>query len=72
MANVPLSFISAYDLFQLDVLDEKEQLLNASVKNNMILFFEHDIDNECCTVEENAKGFVVKNTFSLADFKIKN
>jgi len=48
MANVPLSFISAYDLFQLDVLNEKEELLEAAAENNMTLFFEHDIANEWC------------------------
>ena len=67
-ANVPLSFISAFDLFQLDVLDEKEQLLNSAVENNMTLFFEHDIKHECCTVEKTNKGFAVKDTFTLKDF----
>ncbi|HAZ03644.1 MAG TPA: MBL fold metallo-hydrolase, partial [Marinilabiliales bacterium] len=38
MANVPLSFISAYDLFQLDVLDEKEKLLEAAAEHQMVLF----------------------------------
>jgi len=34
----------------------------------MVLFFEHDIQNECCRVEKNAKGIVVKEQFRLADF----
>lgn len=71
-ANVPLSFISAYDLFQLDVLDEKEKLLEAAVANNMTLFFEHDIAHECCTVENNSRGFAVKKVFSLNDFLAEN
>jgi hypothetical protein len=49
-------------------LDEKEQLLNSAVENNMTLFFEHDIKYECCTVEKTNKGFSVKNTFALKDF----
>ena len=68
MANVPLSFISAFDLFQLDVLDEKEKLLNSALDNDMTLFFEHDIKNECCTVEKNARGIAVKDSFSLKEF----
>ncbi len=68
MANVPLSYISAFDLFQLDVLNEKEELLESAVKNSMTLFFEHDIDTECCTVEKNKKGIVVKESFSLNKF----
>ena len=71
MANVPLSFISAYDLFQLDVLNEKEELLEAAAENNMTLFFEHDIDTECCTVEKTEKGIGVKNSFSLNEFKLQ-
>lgn len=66
MANVPLSFISAYDLFQLDVLNEKEELLNSAAEHDMILFFEHDIDVECCSVEKTDKGVVVKEHFPLS------
>jgi glyoxylase-like metal-dependent hydrolase (beta-lactamase superfamily II) len=68
MANVPLSFISAFDLFQLDVLSEKEKLLESAAKNEMTLFFEHDINTECCTVEKTDKGVFVKNSFSLKEF----
>ncbi|MGD9994974.1 MAG: MBL fold metallo-hydrolase [Salinivirgaceae bacterium] len=68
MANIPLSFISAYDLFQLDVLNEKEMLLEAAVENGMTLFFEHDVTTECCTVVKSAKGIVADKQFTLADF----
>jgi glyoxylase-like metal-dependent hydrolase (beta-lactamase superfamily II) len=68
MANVPLSYISAYDLFQLDVLNEKEALLESAVENKMTLFFEHDLQNECCTLEKSAKGIGVKQAFSLKYF----
>ncbi|MBI9069043.1 MAG: MBL fold metallo-hydrolase [Salinivirgaceae bacterium] len=68
MANVPLSYISAFDLFQLDVLNEKEQLLKTAVDNNMTLFFEHDIDVECCSLGKTSKGVYVKESFSLNDF----
>jgi glyoxylase-like metal-dependent hydrolase (beta-lactamase superfamily II) len=68
MANIPLSFISAYDLFQLDVLNEKEMLLEAALENKMTLFFEHDITTECCTVVKGAKGIVADRNFTLAEF----
>jgi glyoxylase-like metal-dependent hydrolase (beta-lactamase superfamily II) len=51
MANIPLSFISAYDLFQLDVLTEKEALLNEAFQKGYYLYFEHDIDHACCTLK---------------------
>ncbi len=65
MANVPLSFISAFDLFQLDVLDEKNKLLNMAAENEMVLFFEHDLNVECCTVEKSSRGVIVKEHFDL-------
>lgn len=69
MANVPLSFISAFDLFQLDVLDEKQKLLETAVNNQMTLFFEHDIDNECCTLKKNDRGIAVGQALKLSEFK---
>ncbi|MDA3891557.1 MAG: MBL fold metallo-hydrolase [Salinivirgaceae bacterium] len=68
MANVTLSFISAYDLFQLDVMYEKEELLNAAAENDMILFFEHDIQTECCSLQKNEKGIFAKKAISLDEF----
>jgi glyoxylase-like metal-dependent hydrolase (beta-lactamase superfamily II) len=65
MANVPLSFISAYDLFQLDVIEEKQKILDVAVENDMVLFFEHDIDTECCTLQKTPKGVQVKESFDL-------
>jgi glyoxylase-like metal-dependent hydrolase (beta-lactamase superfamily II) len=51
MANVPLSFISAYDLFQIDVLAEKDALLNEAFHKGYYLYFEHDIDHACCNLK---------------------
>lgn len=70
MANVPLSFISAYDLFQLDVIDEKEKLLKTAADNNMTLFFEHDINVECCTVKDSGKSIVADKELTLSEFKM--
>jgi len=69
MANIPLLFISAYDLFQLDVIDEKEQLLNEAVDKQYTLFFEHDLYNECCTVQQSAKKIIAEKIFTLNEFQ---
>ncbi len=68
MANVPLSFISAFDLFQLDVLDEKAKLLQAVAENDMTILFEHDIEHECCSLTTTTKGFAIKRSFTLEEF----
>ena len=45
--------------------NEKEFFLEEAVKNETILFFEHDPINECCTVQKTEKGFRKKDVFKL-------
>jgi glyoxylase-like metal-dependent hydrolase (beta-lactamase superfamily II) len=59
-AHVPLAWIMAYDTSPLITLDEKSKFLKEAAKNQYILFLEHDINNECCIVEETEKGVKVK------------
>jgi len=64
-AHVPLPYIMSYDTQPLLSLTEKEAFLHEAVANNYILFFEHDVYNECCTLENSEKGVKVKETLSL-------
>lgn len=68
-AHVPMPFIMAYDTRPLLSLKEKEQFFNEVIENDYVLFFEHDLYNECCTLEMTEKGPRVKETFSLANIK---
>ena len=52
-ANVPLSWISSYDIFPLSAMDDKKKLLDEAAEKQQILFFEHDAYTECCTVAAN-------------------
>ena len=63
-ANIPLLWISAYDLFPVIVMEEKEKFLKEAFQNEYILFFEHDFYTECATVDLSEKGFVEKEKFS--------
>ncbi len=54
--HIPLAWILSYDTSPLISLSEKEIFLNEAVDNNYILFFEHDVYNECCTVKKTEKG----------------
>ncbi|MFO7863071.1 MAG: MBL fold metallo-hydrolase [Salinivirgaceae bacterium] len=56
MANVPLVYIAAYDVFPMDTLDEKEKLLAEAVSNQWTLVFQHDAYNQACTLKETPKG----------------
>ncbi|MBE9468669.1 MAG: MBL fold metallo-hydrolase [Bacteroidetes bacterium] len=68
VANIPLPYISSYDLFPLDTLKEKENFLTEAEKNNYTLFFEHDLYNECCSLKNTKKGIIEDKTFTLAEF----
>jgi len=64
--HIPLPYVMAYDMFPLTTLGEKKAFLKEAVENNYILFFEHDAQAECCTLEQTEKGVRVKNTFTLS------
>ncbi len=69
VANIPLAWLTAYDMKPIEGLEEKEKFLNEAVENNYVLFFEHDIYQECCTLKSTPKGVRVDKTFSLEDWK---
>jgi glyoxylase-like metal-dependent hydrolase (beta-lactamase superfamily II) len=68
VGHLPLPYIMGYDTRPLITMTEKEKFLDEAVKNNYILFFEHDSVNECCTVQQTDKGVRMAQTFRLEDF----
>jgi glyoxylase-like metal-dependent hydrolase (beta-lactamase superfamily II) len=67
-AHVPLSYICGYDIRPLQTLTETESFLEEAAAEGQVLFFEHDINHQCCTVHQTAKGPAVKELFSLEQF----
>lgn len=66
-AHIPLPYVMSYDTRPLITLEEKEKFLNEAAENGYILFFEHDINHECCTVQMTEKGVRMKEAFALTD-----
>lgn len=66
-AHIPLPYVMAYDMFPLTTLEEKKLFLEEAVANDYILFFEHDLNIECCTLQRTERGIRVKETFKLAE-----
>lgn len=64
-AHVPLSWICGYDTQPLKAFEEKESFLEEALENQYVLFFEHDIKTECCTLKRTEKGIRVDKIFSL-------
>lgn len=71
-ANVPLSWISSYDVFPLTAMEEKKVLLDEAAEQKQILFFEHDAYTECCTVISNYKKHKIEKTFGLEEIELWN
>jgi len=65
--HIPMPWIMAYDTRPLITLDDKTRFYREAVPGDYILFFEHDIYNECCTLEQTEKGVRVKETFKLSE-----
>ncbi|MBP9190308.1 MAG: MBL fold metallo-hydrolase [Chitinophagales bacterium] len=55
-AHIPLPYVMGYDVRPLQTLKEKELFLNTALKNNYHLIFEHDAQNETCTLQMTEKG----------------
>lgn len=66
-ANIPLVWVSAYDLDPVKVMEEKQRFLEEAVERKYVLFFEHDFYTECATVQNTERGVQLKEKFNLAD-----
>lgn len=65
--HIPMPWIMAYDTKPLLTLEDKKRFYEEAVQGDYILFFEHDLYNECCTLQETPRGVRVKETFKLAE-----
>ena len=66
-ANVPLAWISSYDIFPISAMAEKKILLDEAAEKGQILFFEHDAYTECCTVVAQYKKHKVEKVMTFND-----
>lgn len=67
-AHLPLSYIMAYDTRPLLTVEDKKRFFKEALENDYVLFFEHDLYTECCTITETEKGIGVKERFTLKEF----
>jgi len=67
VAHIPVPYVPSYDVQPLISLQEKTSFLKKAADENSVLFFEHDSENECCTVQSTEKGIKLKDIFELKD-----
>jgi len=65
VGHIPLAYIMGYDMFPLQTLQEKKNILTEAVTNDYILYLEHDAINECCTLKNTEKGIRLNEVFGL-------
>ncbi len=65
--HIPIPYVMAYDMFPLTTLNEKKSFLKEAVENDYVLFFEHDAQQECCTLVQTEKGIRPGNSFMLSE-----
>jgi glyoxylase-like metal-dependent hydrolase (beta-lactamase superfamily II) len=68
-AHIPMPYIMGYDMWAEETLRDKERFFKSAMENNSVLFFEHDIYNECATLVQTDKGVKVDKTFKLENWE---
>mgnify|MGYP005840523737 CR=1 FL=1 len=66
-AHIPMPWIMAYDTKPLITLKDRERFFKEALETDTVLFFEHDLFHECCTLDMTEKGVKVKDTFKLSE-----
>jgi len=69
-AHIPMPWIMAYDTRPLITFADKTRFYEEAVPGDFVLFFEHDLYNECCSLRQTEKGVRVKETFPLSEILI--
>ncbi len=67
VGHIPVPYVMGYDTRPLLTLNEKSSFLERAIKNNYMLFFEHDAHNEICTLQATERGVRLHETFTLKE-----
>ncbi|SDD92148.1 MBL fold metallo-hydrolase [Niabella drilacis] len=65
--HIPLPYVMAYDTRPLMTMTEKEAFLQEALEKEYVLFFEHDPQQECCTLKETERGIRPDRFFKLSE-----
>jgi glyoxylase-like metal-dependent hydrolase (beta-lactamase superfamily II) len=68
--HLPVSYVPGYDMFPLTSMHEKKLFLQNALEKDHIIFFEHDAENECCSLKLTEKGIRQKDIFKLTEILI--
>jgi glyoxylase-like metal-dependent hydrolase (beta-lactamase superfamily II) len=66
-AHLPLPYVMGYDMRPLETLKEKKEVLEKAVEQNWLLYFEHDAQIECVSLERTEKGIRMKEKVVISE-----
>lgn len=67
LGNIPIAYIPSFDIEPVRSMEEKREFLKRALDNDYVLVFQHDYDNECCTLKDTPKGIRPDKIFTLSD-----
>lgn len=67
-AHVHVPYVMSYDVAPLLSMNEKERYLKKMVEEDILLFFDHDVEHEMCKIEWTEKGYRAKDAGKLEDY----
>lgn len=70
-AHIHVPYVMSYDIAPLTSMAEKHELLERLIREDILLFFDHDVANEVCRVIKTDRGYRPAETGALADFGLK-
>lgn len=65
--HIKIPYIPSYDTRPLLSMNEKAAFLERAINEQIVLFFEHDAYQECCTVKQTDRGIILNERLSLMD-----
>lgn len=65
--HLPIPYVMGYDMRPLETLKEKESILKTAQENGWKLFFEHDPNIECVSLELTERGIRQKDSFLISE-----
>ncbi|TXH58000.1 MAG: MBL fold metallo-hydrolase [Bacteroidia bacterium] len=67
VAHISLPWVMGYDMRPLNTLNEKETIFQKAIDANWLLFFEHDLKNELCSLQQTDRGIKHHELIKLAE-----
>ena len=67
-AHIHIPYVMAYDISPLKTMAEKDSILHRAMSEEIILFFDHDVDSEACVIGFENNKFRAKEKGRLSGF----